>query len=45
MPKASIVGPNPLSAAHMTAEDRLKEVAAILAAGLIRARHRTSLRS
>ncbi len=42
MPESSIVGPNPLPAACMTAEERLMEVATILAAGLVRVRHRAS---
>jgi hypothetical protein len=40
MPTASIVGPNPLLTARMTAEERKKELATILAAGVIRARDR-----
>jgi hypothetical protein len=42
MSKASMIGPNPLSAAHMSAEERLKELATILAAGVIRARLRAA---
>jgi hypothetical protein len=45
MPKSSIVGPNPLPAAYMTPEERSNELATILAAGLIRARHRAALKA
>ncbi len=45
MPGSSIVGPNPLPAARMTAEERSKELATILAAGLIRVRHRAALKA
>jgi hypothetical protein len=39
MPELSIVGPNPLPAAKMTTEERIQELATILAAGIARARH------
>jgi hypothetical protein len=45
MPESSIVGPNPLPAAQMAPEERSKELATILAAGLLRARHRAALRA